>query len=120
MNGGTLALLCLIAALLAVALGVLLYIYYGRVIMRSRMAGAPLEWQRLLHMTFSGVNAYSVGTAYVDLQRAGVRVPLDALEAYARTHQNLLTQTRHLIESQKRNDIGESERILGELRGNRV
>jgi len=117
MSGNAVALLCLVSVLLATAAGVFLYIYYGRVIMRSRVAGAPIELQRLMRMTFAGVNAYAVATAYVDLCRAGVSVPLEALEAYARKERDVIAVSRKLIESRKREDSGESERILRELRG---
>lgn len=118
MSGNAVAFLCLVTVLLATAAGVVLYIYYGRLIMRSRVVGIPLEWRRLVHMTRSGINAYDVATAYLDLRRAGVDVSLDALETYARTHRDILTQSRHLLESRKRDDSGETERILRELRGN--
>jgi len=117
MSGNLAALLVLVTVLLSTAAGVSLYIFFGRVILRSRAAGAPIALRNMLQMTFSGVNAHNVATAYLNLREAGLDVPLATLEAYARTNRNLLTQSRSLIAARRRNDSGESERILHLLQG---
>lgn len=117
MNGNTFALLGLILVLLTTAAGVSLYIYYGRVIMRSRAAGTPVELRRMIRMTFSGVNAYNVVIGYLDLQKAGIDVSLDALESFARRERNLLAATRTLIESKKRNDSAAVDSLLRRIQG---
>ncbi len=118
MSGNSFAFLCLILVLLATAFGVSLYIYYGRTIMRSRVVGAPVELQRMVRMTFSGLNAYNVVAGYLDLRQAGVtNVSLDSLEAYARRDRDVLATTRMLVESKKRNDLAAMDGIVRKIQG---
>ncbi len=84
MSGDLVAVLVLFAALLATMVAVSLYIYYGRLIMRSRVAGAPVSFERMVKMTLAGLNANALVTAYLDAHKAGARVTLDQLEAHAR------------------------------------
>ncbi len=83
MTGGLAALLVLMAALFATMAGVALYIYYGRLIMRSRVAGAPVGFQQMLRLTLSGLDAQAIVIAYLDAHKAGVHVPFERLEALA-------------------------------------
>jgi uncharacterized protein YqfA (UPF0365 family) len=84
MTGGVAAFLVLMAVLFATMAAVSLYIYYGRLIMRSRVAGAPVGFDRMVKMTLSGLNANALVTAYLDAHKAGIHVTLDQLEAHAR------------------------------------
>lgn len=84
MSPDVVALLVLIAVLTGAMIGVSLYIYYGRLIMRSRMAGTPVSFGRMLGLTLAGLNAHALVTAYLDAQRAGARITLDQLESLAR------------------------------------
>jgi uncharacterized protein YqfA (UPF0365 family) len=75
-----------IAALVAVVLmaAVSMYIYYGRLYMRSRVAGAEVGFRRMIRMTTSGVSAFRVVTAYLNAKQAGFDVPLERFEEFAR------------------------------------
>lgn len=97
MSGNAVAFAVLLAVLIATAVAVSLYIYYGRLIMRSRVVGAPVDFRRMLSMTSSGVDAYGVVSAYLDARRAGVDVSLDRLEQLARNQGNVKTVVKRLI-----------------------
>ena len=60
------------------------YIYYGRLYMRSRVVGAEVKFQRMFHMTGTGISAYRVVTAYLNARQSGFDVPLERFEAVAR------------------------------------
>ena len=81
---GPVALLLSIFALSAVIAAVSAYLYYGRLYMRTRVAGAEVGLARMIRMTTAGVSAFRVVTAYLSARQAGLDVPLDRFEAYAR------------------------------------
>ncbi len=76
----------LLAALVAIVLmaAVSTYIYYGRLYMRSRVAGAEVGFRRMFRMTLSGVSAFRVVTAYLNAKQAGLDIPLNRFEEHAR------------------------------------
>jgi uncharacterized protein YqfA (UPF0365 family) len=83
MTEGYTALAVLMTALFATVAGVALYIYYGRLIMRSRVVGAPVSFKKMVRMTLRGLDANAVVIAYLDAHTAGVSVTLERLEAVA-------------------------------------
>lgn len=85
MSTETTAMLALVAALVATALGAALYIYYGRLLMRSRVAGVPVPLSRMFRMTIDRIDAYVVVTEYIRAHQAGLGISLDEIEAQART-----------------------------------
>jgi len=97
MTGSVAAFMVLITALTATTAGVALYIYYGRLILRSRVAGTPVGFNRMLRMTLSGLDAQSVVIAYLDARKAGVEVTLDTLEALARAKSDPRARVKKLI-----------------------
>lgn len=97
MTENAIALMVLLAVLIATAVAVSLYIYYGRLIMRSRMVGAPVDFRRMLRMTMSGLDAYRIVNAYLDARRAGIDVSLDRLEQMARERENVKAVVKRLI-----------------------
>lgn len=97
MTGSLAAFIVLIMALTATTAGVALYIYYGRLILRSRVAGTPVGFNRMLRMTLSGLDAQLVVIAYLDARKAGVEVTLDTLETLARAKSDPRASVRKLI-----------------------
>lgn len=79
----------LAAAFVAGIVGVSLYIYYGRLYLRTRLAGAPVPLLRIVRLSLKGVDAYKVVGAYVDAKLAGIDAPLDVLEGHALARGNV-------------------------------
>jgi len=65
------------------ALAVSVYIYYGRIYIRSHIAGTPVPLGRMIRLSLKGVNAHRVVTAYLDARVAGIEVSFDELEDHA-------------------------------------
>lgn len=97
MTGPLAAVLMVIFVLVLTMVGVALYIYYGRLIMQSRVAGVPVSFGRMMGMTLAGINANSVVSAYLDAHKAGLAISLDALEAIARERGNPRAEVRRRI-----------------------
>ncbi len=97
MTGGYAALAVLIAALFTTVAGVALYIYYGRLIMRSRVVGAPVSFKKMMRMTLQGLDANAVVIAYLNAHSAGIQVTLERLEAVAREQGDPRTAVKGLI-----------------------
>ncbi len=76
-------LLIVLAALLLIVVAVSLYIYYGRLFLRTRLVGAPVPLARIIRLSFKGLNAYALVTAYADAHLAGVDIPFDIVEEHA-------------------------------------
>lgn len=83
MSSGAAFLLIVLAALIAITVGVSVYIYYGRLFMRTRLLGVPVPLKRIIGLSFKRLNAYAIVTAYADAHLAGVDIPFDALEQHA-------------------------------------
>jgi uncharacterized protein YqfA (UPF0365 family) len=84
MSGFGAAALAVFVALILMA-AVSMYIYYGRLYMRSRVAGATVPFGRMFKMTTSGISAFSVVSAYISVRRIGLDVPLERFEEFARS-----------------------------------
>jgi uncharacterized protein YqfA (UPF0365 family) len=83
MSGVVLLLLAGVVVFLVTA-AVSIYIYYGRLYMKSRVANADVSFPRMFRMTLSGVSAFRVVTAYLGAKQAGFDVALERFEDYAR------------------------------------
>lgn len=59
------------------------YVYYGRLWFRSRLKGCPVPLGRMIKMTFRGISAFDVVTAYMNAHLAQIEVELDDLEEHA-------------------------------------
>src|SRR5689334_11041564 len=97
MTGPLAAILMVAFVLVLTMVGVALYIYYGRLIMQSRVAGVPVSFGRMTSMTLSGIDANSVVSAYLEAHKAGLGLSLDALEAIAREQGNPRAEVKRRI-----------------------
>jgi uncharacterized protein YqfA (UPF0365 family) len=104
MGGGWIVLLAGVTVVVVSIAAVSLYIYYGRLYMRARVAGAEVSLRRLVRMTASGVSAFKVVTAFLDVRRAGIAVSLDELETHARAGGDPKRVARRLIEARASGD----------------
>jgi len=77
------------------------YLYYGRLMFRSRVRGCPVPLGRMVAMTFRGASAFSVVNAYIDAHSAGLEVTLDDLEALDRARGRAREVIRGMISAKK-------------------
>lgn len=80
---GLVMLLILALGLMAMIVWSCAYVYYGRLWFRSRLKGCPVSLGRMMRMTFRGISAFDVVTAYMNAHLAQIEVELDDLEAHA-------------------------------------
>ena len=119
MTGGLAAFLVLMTALAVVMAGVALYIYYGRLIMRSKVVGAPVGFKQMVQMTLSGLDAQSLVIAYLDAHKAGVHVTLEELETIVRKKGDPRAAVKKLIATKgsEINATGEKTNMGGRIAG---
>ena len=82
-SGLTMILLA-VAAVVTLIVGCSAYLYYGRLMFRSRVRGCPVDLGRMVAMTFRGASAFNLVNAYIEAHLAGLEVTLDDLEALDR------------------------------------
>ena len=101
---GPLALLLSTLAVSAVIAGVSAYLYYGRLYVRARVAGAEVGLARMFRMTTSGLSAFRIVTAYLNTRQAGFDAPLDRFEACARAGGDPRQVARRLEAARRRGE----------------
>lgn len=72
------------AAVVTLIVGCSAYLYYGRLLFRTRVRGCPVSLGRMVAMTFRGASAFNLVNAYIEAHLAGLEVTLDDLEALER------------------------------------
>jgi uncharacterized protein YqfA (UPF0365 family) len=111
MSNGWLVLL--IGAVVGVVLisAVSFYIYYGRLYMRARVAGAGVSFGRMIRVSASGQSAHRIVTAYIEARRAGIEIALDDLEALAKAGGDPRSAVRRLFEARSHGETETSIKI---------
>ena len=80
------------AAVVVLIVGCSAYLYYGRLLFRTRVRGCPVPLGRMVAMTFRGASAFNLVNAYVEAHLAGLEVTLDDLEALDRGRARTVVQ----------------------------
>ena len=89
------------AAVVALIVGCSAYLYYGRLLFRTRVKGCPVPLRRMVAMTFRGASAFNLVNAYIEAHLAGLEVTLDDLEALDRARGRARKVVRGMIAAKK-------------------
>jgi uncharacterized protein YqfA (UPF0365 family) len=97
------------------------YMYYGRLWLRCHVANASVPLASIIGLTFKKVRADTVMLAYIDANKAGLKVELDELVEHYLAGGNVMQVVRACISAKKDGrDVSIAEARSVDLQGKDV
>lgn len=93
--------------------GMIIYLYYGRLWFECQIAQAPVPITRLVAMTFRGSGARPVAKANIFAAKHNLDLTLDQIEACARRGGDVVAAVQRLAAERKTGRIVTFEEVCG-------